>query len=222
MEAAITSPVSGTVSAWHSTDHEASRAVTSSSLSRRTESRPRHPSAERAGMAPRAGENGPSTGREWPLDRARTCGDPTLGAMIAWQSGGMLEASSLVAFLTSTDLERSRRFYVGALGLAVLDSTPHALEVDANGTELRITRIAELVRAPYTVLGWSVEDLDASVAGLRGAGVRFCRYEGWPKTSTTPGPPRTVRGSPGSRTRMETCCPSTDKHVAAPGTQPRS
>jgi catechol 2,3-dioxygenase-like lactoylglutathione lyase family enzyme len=90
----------------------------------------------------------------------------------------MLEASSLVAFVASTDLERSRRFYVGALGLAVLESTPHALEVDANGTELRITRIAELVRAPYTVLGWSVEDLDSSVAELRGAGVRFCRYEG--------------------------------------------
>jgi catechol 2,3-dioxygenase-like lactoylglutathione lyase family enzyme len=80
--------------------------------------------------------------------------------------------------LPSQDAERSRAFYVDALGLAVLEDTPHALVLDGLGTHLRVTPVAEKAHAPYTVLGWSVDDLDANVSALRESGVSFWRVEG--------------------------------------------
>jgi catechol 2,3-dioxygenase-like lactoylglutathione lyase family enzyme len=38
----------------------------------------------------------------------------------------------------------ARRFYEGALGLRVVEDTPYALVVEANGTMLRITPVPEL------------------------------------------------------------------------------
>ncbi|MFC9790406.1 VOC family protein [Rhodococcus sp. NPDC127528] len=85
----------------------------------------------------------------------------------------------LVAFVASTDLDVSSRFYVDTLGLEVVDRTPFALVVDGGGgTPLRVTLVQSKVDPGYTVLGWQVENLDAAVDDLRAKGVEFTRYPG--------------------------------------------
>jgi catechol 2,3-dioxygenase-like lactoylglutathione lyase family enzyme len=90
----------------------------------------------------------------------------------------VLADADLVAFAASTDLERSEAFYAGVLGLTLVDSTPFAKVFDAHGTQLRVTRVDAVAGAAYTVLGWRVEDIDASIAELGSRGVEFKRFAG--------------------------------------------
>ena len=90
----------------------------------------------------------------------------------------MLESSNLVAFVAATDLDRARVFYEQTLGLPVLEHTDFAVVLDANGTMLRVTAVGQVARAGYTVLGWRVPDIAASVRALAAQGVTFLIYEG--------------------------------------------
>lgn len=88
----------------------------------------------------------------------------------------MLSDATLVAFVGSQDLEASERFYRGVLGLKLVESSAFACVYDTRGTILRVTRVEIAARAPYTVLGWTVEDIGATVGRLRARGVSFKRY----------------------------------------------
>jgi catechol 2,3-dioxygenase-like lactoylglutathione lyase family enzyme len=90
----------------------------------------------------------------------------------------MLESSDLVAFAATTDLHRARAFYEQVLGLTVAEQNDFACVLDANGTMLRVTAVPEVCRAGYTVLGWRVTDITATVRGLAARGVVFLRYDG--------------------------------------------
>lgn len=90
----------------------------------------------------------------------------------------MLATSDVIAFASTTDLTRARSFYEATLGLPVVDENAYACVFDANGTMLRITAVAEVVRAGYTVLGWRVTDIGETVARLGSLGVTFARYDG--------------------------------------------
>ncbi len=90
----------------------------------------------------------------------------------------MLEDADLVAFVASCDLERAGRFYGQVLGFPLLEASEFAKAYDANGTQLRVTRVDRVSEAPYTVLGWRVVDIAATIRALRGAGVLFKRYAG--------------------------------------------
>ena len=90
----------------------------------------------------------------------------------------MLESEHVVAFVPSQDLDRSEEFYVGALGLPLVERTPYALVLDLGGATLRVTQVGELRPQPFTVLGWEVEDARATVARLREHGVPTLRYDG--------------------------------------------
>jgi catechol 2,3-dioxygenase-like lactoylglutathione lyase family enzyme len=89
-----------------------------------------------------------------------------------------LRSADLVAFVATTDTARARAFYEGVLGLAVLDHDGFACVVDAHGTTIRITAVPERAPAAYTVLGWQVDDLDATVDDLVARGVVFLRFDG--------------------------------------------
>jgi len=56
---------------------------------------------------------------------------------------------------------------------------------------LRVTAVAEVARPGYTVLGWRVADITATVRELTGRGVVFLRYDGMNQDEdgvwTTPG-----------------------------------
>jgi len=90
----------------------------------------------------------------------------------------MLAHAKQVAFVGVSDLDSAERFYGGVLGLALLDARPYALVHDTPANQLRITVVAEVRAAPYTVLGWNVSDLDGEIDRLVAAGVSFNRYDG--------------------------------------------
>ena len=90
----------------------------------------------------------------------------------------MLESSDLVAFVAATDLPRARAFYEQTLGLRVLEHSDFAVVLDANGTTLRVTAVGQVACTGYTVLGWRVSDIAASVRSLAAKGVSFLRYKG--------------------------------------------
>lgn len=84
----------------------------------------------------------------------------------------------LTGFVGVSDLDMAQEFYGTVLGLDIADERPFALVADIAGTMLRITVVDVPVAAPYTVLGWAVDDIAATVEELAGLGVTFTRYEG--------------------------------------------
>jgi predicted enzyme related to lactoylglutathione lyase len=89
-----------------------------------------------------------------------------------------LPTSELIAFMPTTDLASARVFYEKGLGLPVAGESPIACTFDANGTTLRVIAVEKIAAAPYTVLGWNVVDIDASIRELTSRGVVFERIEG--------------------------------------------
>jgi predicted enzyme related to lactoylglutathione lyase len=89
-----------------------------------------------------------------------------------------MQPSRIVGFVGVTSLARAAEFYGDVLGLTLADERPYALVLDQAGGMLRITEVAEVSPAPYTVLGLGVDDIEAEVAALAGRGVAFTVYEG--------------------------------------------
>jgi predicted enzyme related to lactoylglutathione lyase len=90
----------------------------------------------------------------------------------------MQPSAELVAFVPSTDLERSRTFYESVLGLNVDEMSPFACVASSGSTTLRITQVGGLTPQPFTVLGWTVDDIRGELAVLRQHGVDPLRFEG--------------------------------------------
>ena len=91
----------------------------------------------------------------------------------------MLKNQPLVAFVATTQPEAARGFYVDVLGLELISDDQFALVLNAGGTALRITRVEHLQPAPFTVLGWLVDDVESAAADLAARGVQFERYGDW-------------------------------------------
>jgi catechol 2,3-dioxygenase-like lactoylglutathione lyase family enzyme len=91
---------------------------------------------------------------------------------------GPLGRSGPVAFVASSDLDRSRAFYEGLLGLEVVGQDAMACVLRSGTTIVRVTLVPDVVVAPYTVLGWLVDDLAATVDALAVGGISFLRFEG--------------------------------------------
>ena len=106
----------------------------------------------------------------------------------------MLSDQQVVAFVGASHLDRSTTFYRDVLGLTLVERNAFAAVFDAGGTMLRVTAVAGVTPAGYTVLGWRVTDIVAQVEGLAAAGVPFLRFEGMPQDAlgiwTTPGSDR--------------------------------
>jgi catechol 2,3-dioxygenase-like lactoylglutathione lyase family enzyme len=90
----------------------------------------------------------------------------------------VLAGASFIGFIPVRDKAEARRFYEETLGLRVVDDTPFALVLDANGTPLRVTPVADLTVQPFTIAGWQVPDVTASVRALADKGVRCTQYDG--------------------------------------------
>jgi len=88
----------------------------------------------------------------------------------------MLGRSDVVAFVATARPEQSRAFYRDTLGLRLVADEPYALVFDANGTTLRVARVAAHAPAPHTVLGWSVRSIDDVVARLVERDVPLARF----------------------------------------------
>jgi catechol 2,3-dioxygenase-like lactoylglutathione lyase family enzyme len=88
----------------------------------------------------------------------------------------MLSTSPLIAFIPSKDASSARTFYEQKLGLRFVSDDNFAIVMDANGTMLRITRVGDFTPMPFTILGWQVDDIDATVTAMAAKGIQFSRY----------------------------------------------
>lgn len=89
-----------------------------------------------------------------------------------------MEPTRVVGFVGVTSLDQAATFYGDLLGLSLTDERPYALVHDRAGGMLRITEVAAVSPAPYTVLGLGVDDIEAEVIALTERGLAFTRYEG--------------------------------------------
>jgi predicted enzyme related to lactoylglutathione lyase len=89
-----------------------------------------------------------------------------------------LASDSLIAFVPTKDMGRARPFYETVLGLKMEGESPIACAFRAGGVLLRVIVVEQLTPFPFTLLGWSVDDIAATVAGLTARGAVFERFEG--------------------------------------------
>jgi catechol 2,3-dioxygenase-like lactoylglutathione lyase family enzyme len=89
-----------------------------------------------------------------------------------------LGSAELVAFAGTTDLARAREFYEVVLGLSLEHEDAFACVFRVGGTQLRITRVKKVAKSGYTVLGWRVPDIEATIGELARRGVEFERFDG--------------------------------------------
>ena len=89
-----------------------------------------------------------------------------------------LGACDLIGFVPVTDGERALRFYVDVLGLEFVQDDGFAVVLRAGGRSVRLARMEVVKPASYTVLGWEVPEMEATVGELAAAGGEFLRYPG--------------------------------------------
>ena len=90
----------------------------------------------------------------------------------------MLSKHRLMAFIATRDARRAREFYEKILGLRVISDDDYAIAVDANGTMLRIQKVAEFAPHSFTALGWEIPDIGSTVKELSERGIQFERFPG--------------------------------------------
>jgi len=83
-----------------------------------------------------------------------------------------------ILFAATKDPVRARHFYEEVLGLAFVSDGPHALVFKSGEITLRVQKVETVVTAPYTLLGWRVDNLREEISRLKQAGVRFEKYPG--------------------------------------------
>ena len=90
----------------------------------------------------------------------------------------MLGSFEPIAFVHTTDVDRARPFYVGVLGLTVVEESPFALVLRSGHTMVRVTPVPTHEPAGSTVLGWQVPDVHATLAALSAHRVVSLRFDG--------------------------------------------
>jgi catechol 2,3-dioxygenase-like lactoylglutathione lyase family enzyme len=89
----------------------------------------------------------------------------------------VLSDAQFIGFVPVRDTAAARVFYEQKLGLTVVDDSPFALVLDANGVMLRVTATPDFVAQPFTIAGWAVPDITGTVRALTELGVVFRRYD---------------------------------------------
>jgi catechol 2,3-dioxygenase-like lactoylglutathione lyase family enzyme len=77
------------------------------------------------------------------------------------------------------DLERAREFYEETLGLRTTPTDEHLMTLHLPGDRDTLVYVSpSFAPAPYTILNFEVDDIDATVDALAEHGVQLERYEG--------------------------------------------
>lgn len=92
-----------------------------------------------------------------------------------------LAHAKTATFLAVTDRARAKAFYGDTLGFALRHEDQYALVFDSNGTTLRISPVKSFTPQFFTVLGWEVADIKATVTALAARGIEFVRVPGVPQ-----------------------------------------
>ncbi|MFF0715050.1 VOC family protein [Streptomyces bauhiniae] len=86
---------------------------------------------------------------------------------------GALGRGSVATRLPAQDLGRARRFYSEKLGLEPFDERPGGLLYRCGGSFFVVFQSTGVSPGTFTQMGWEVDDLEATLAELRGRGVVF-------------------------------------------------
>jgi catechol 2,3-dioxygenase-like lactoylglutathione lyase family enzyme len=90
----------------------------------------------------------------------------------------MLGEHPIDVVLLATDLDTSKEFYAGKLGLEVLNEGEDAITYKCGGTgNLVVTKSTTGTADEQTQAGWRVDDLAAELAELRDRGVEIQEYD---------------------------------------------
>lgn len=108
-----------------------------------------------------------------------TCLSPRgLLCAVAFEPLGQIKA-----FVPATNLDVSREFYGGRLGLEIVSSDDYGIVARSGGSDLRIAKVDTLSPQPFTILGWNVSDIVDSMTVLSERGVEFVRFDGMEQDS---------------------------------------
>jgi catechol 2,3-dioxygenase-like lactoylglutathione lyase family enzyme len=88
----------------------------------------------------------------------------------------MISGSKVIGFIPIQNAEQTLIFYRDVLGLQFVSDDSFAIVMESNGTMIRLVRMEKFTPAPYTILGWQVEDIEHAVKELAGKGLLFQRY----------------------------------------------
>ena len=89
----------------------------------------------------------------------------------------MLKDGRVATRLPVRDLEKARAFYSEKLGLEPSEERPGGLLYRFGETEFALFESAGAASGTHTQMGWSVDDIDATVADLRRRGLEFEEIE---------------------------------------------
>jgi catechol 2,3-dioxygenase-like lactoylglutathione lyase family enzyme len=98
----------------------------------------------------------------------------------------MLSDGHVAPRLPAQDLERARAFYAEKLGLDPTEERPGGLRYQLGGGEFVLFESAGAPSGEHTQMAIEVDDLESTVAELRGRGVVFEEYD-FPGLSTSDG-----------------------------------
>ena len=90
----------------------------------------------------------------------------------------ILQSGTPVAFLYVRDRERALKFYGESLGLSLQSSDDFGDFIDLGRGLARMTVMPDHNASPHPVLGWNVDDINATVKALRDRGIVFTIHEG--------------------------------------------
>jgi catechol 2,3-dioxygenase-like lactoylglutathione lyase family enzyme len=85
----------------------------------------------------------------------------------------MLANETLKTFVPTLKPQEAKVFYRDTLGLKLLNEDNYGLEFDSGGKLLRVIVVPELKPHTFTILGWNVKDIEASIRSLNDKGI-FC------------------------------------------------
>jgi catechol 2,3-dioxygenase-like lactoylglutathione lyase family enzyme len=87
----------------------------------------------------------------------------------------------MMSFVATTQPDAAKAFYGDVLGLALAEDSPFALVFSGGGRMLRMPKVQAFSPLPFTVLGWAVPDITATVAELSAKNVVFEDFPGLPQ-----------------------------------------
>lgn len=90
----------------------------------------------------------------------------------------MLSSARIEARIPTRDLARARRWYAEKLGLEPVEERPHGLRYEGTAGVFCLFASAGVSDGSFTQLAFYVDDIEATVTGLRARGVVFEEYEG--------------------------------------------
>jgi len=92
----------------------------------------------------------------------------------------MLSHAKLQSIIWTSRISQAETFYRDVLELTVKGRSDGALVFDVNGSDLRVSPVAETTPTEHTVLGFAVQDVNTVVEHLANKGIAFERFNAFP------------------------------------------